>query len=183
MPLQLARLIPLPKNIAMRFLTLILIIAAFACKNKPADNGMSQELRNDLLGIDTAQSSATAVQDTQNSKSPYVFMDTILVSLGAKDFAAVTKSKPNMPILDLRPENLYKIGHVWRSTHLDANGPDFNKTLAGLSRTQEYAVYCMTGEVSLRVAEEMKRMGFMRIYHLQKGLVTWGESGQALQLK
>ena len=157
----------------MRFLTLFLFLAIFSCKNKPAEN--------DNSWMDYGPQDA--VVDTTSKGYGYTFNDTILVSINAADYAAVLKLKPNMPILDLRPESEFKKGHVWRSVSMDANDKDFSKRLAGLGRNQEYAVYCQMGEKSMEVAEEMKRLGFMRIYHLQRGLNYWGESGQALQLK
>lgn len=161
----------------MRFLIVLLIgFAAFACKNKPSAEDTSWR---ELLEDTTLNPSPP----TNNSPSPYVFTDTILVSIHAKDFAAVLKEKPNMPILDLRTPEEYKRGHVWRSNNMNMLDKDFDRNLSSLSRTQEYAVYCQFGDKSFEVAEKMKRLGFKRIYHLQKGLMNWGESGQALQLK
>jgi rhodanese-related sulfurtransferase len=159
----------------MRFLTIFFLLAIFACKNKPA--------QNDNSWMDYGPQDAVTADTSGNTGYAYTFTDTILVSINAKDYAAVLKEKPNMPILDLRPESDFKKGHVWRSVSMDANDKDFMKRLLGMGRNQEYAVYCQTGQKSLEVAEEMKRQGFMRIYHLQKGLNFWGDSGQALQLK
>ncbi len=159
----------------MRFLTLVLLMAAFACKNKPSDSDTSWR---DIVDP-SEQPAPVQMVDGQ----PYVFTDTILVSIGPKDFAAVMKLKPNMPIFDLRDEKSYKIGHIWRSVRMDPEDKDFSKRLAGLGRNQEYAIYCAFGDKSFAVAEEMKKMGFLRIYHLQKGLSNWGEAGQALQIK
>ncbi len=159
----------------MRFLTLLLLLAIFSCKNKPANN--------DNSWMDYGPQDAVTRDSSGDSGYAYTFTDTVLVSINAKDFAAVLKVKPNMPILDLRPEADYKKGHVWRSVSMDAYEKDFMKRLLAMGRNQEYAVYCQTGEKSMEVAEEMKRQGFFRIYHLQKGLNYWGESGQALQLK
>ena len=155
----------------MRFLTMVLLLAAVSCKNSTS-------------GDAAADSAPTAVPDTTKPAGlPYVFTDTVLVSLGAKDFAAVLKAKPNIPILDLRSEALFKTGHVWRSVNMDPADKDFDARIASFGRNQEYAVYCQSGDKSFKVAEEMKRLGFLRIYHLQRGLNFWGESEQALQLK
>lgn len=161
------------KNTLMRFLTIVLLLAAVSCKNNPSTGSATNP-----------DAGAAGVSDTTKPAGlPYVFMDTVLVSLGAKDFAAVLKAKPNMPILDLRSEVLFKTGHVWRSVNMDPADKDFDARIASFGRNQEYAVYCQSGEKSFKVAEEMKRLGFLRIYHLQRGLNFWGESGQALQLK
>jgi rhodanese-related sulfurtransferase len=156
----------------MRFLTLLLLFAAFSCKNKPSDANTEGGEKDPFEQVDTTKSSFA-----------YTFTDTILVSLGAKDFAAVCKSKPNMPILDIRSEKEFKAGHIWRAVNIDMKDKDFQRRIAGFGRNQEYAVYCQYGFDSQQVAEDMKRMGFFRIYHLQKGLSSWGDSGQALQLK
>ena len=156
----------------MRIFTIsLLFIALFACKNKPtAEETSWRELVPDEP-ITTPQTNAIT------------FTDTILVSIRPKDFAAVLKEKPNMPILDFRSPELFKRGHVWRSINMDPADKDFKKKISALSRNSEYAVYCQTGTKSFEVAEEMKRLGVVRIYHLQTGLMNWGESGQALQLK
>ena len=159
----------------MRFLTLILLLAIFSCKNKPAEK--------ELTFRDVFPEEGTVDSSKPNGSSPYVFTDTVVVSINAKDFTAVLKLKPNMPIFDLRSEAKFKTGHIWRSVCLDPNDKNFHDHLSGMGRTQEYAVYCQDGSKSMEVAEEMKRQGFMRIYHLQKGLNYFGESGQALQLK
>lgn len=129
---------------------------------------LSPESTIKALGVNDTTGSA------QTPGSAYVFTDTILVSLGAKDFAAVSKSKPNMPVFDLVRFAEYNRGHVWRSTHFDAADPGFAAKLAKLDRTSEYAVYCKDGFKSLEVAEAMKKMELKRIYHLQKGLFSWG---------
>ena len=159
----------------MRFLTILMLLAALSCKNNSTDTSAS-----------TNNVDSTAISDSsKTARKPYVytFMDTILVSLGARDFAAVTKLKPNMPILDLRPESQFKQGHIWRSVNMNPDSDDFYARIASFGRDQEYALYCQFGNESLKVAEEMKAMGFLRIYHLQRGLTNWGETGQALQLK
>lgn len=144
------------------------MLACSFCKNNPSD---------------TSASGGTG--DSTDAKVvpyAYTFMDTTLVSLGPKDFYAVTKVKPNMPIIDVRSERQYKTGHIWRAVNMDVNDKNFYQRIASFGRDQDYAVYCQTGEVSLQVAEAMKKMGFLRIYHLQKGLVHWSDTGQALQI-
>ncbi|MBL7826819.1 MAG: rhodanese-like domain-containing protein [Saprospiraceae bacterium] len=166
----------------MRFLTLVFLLTTlFACQNQPAGDP-----QNTGVQADTTQNTASIPGSNTTPaprSSPYVFTDTILVSIGAKDFAAVVNEKRNMAILDFRTPQEFKKGHVWRSINMDATGKTFMDDLMKLSRKQEYAVYCKFGDVSLKIAEEMKLAGFKRIYHLQNGLMRWGESGQALQLK
>jgi rhodanese-related sulfurtransferase len=149
----------------MRFLTLFILIAVVSCQN-PSSTG------------DTSANGADTVKT-----SPYVFTDTILVSIYPKDFVAVLKEKTNLPIIDLRTPKEFATAHIWRSTNINSMEPNFMDQIARLGRDQEYAVYCQFGEISFKVAEDMKRLGFKRIYHLKTGLNNWNESGQALQLK
>ena len=151
----------------MRFLIPLLVLAILSCKTKSAE-----------------KDSSASQGDSLNAPAyKYTFEDTVLVSIYARDFYAVTRAKPNMPILDIRSAEKFKFGHIWRAVSLDQNAADFEKRLAGFGRNQEYAIYCQNGVNSFKVAEDMKRMGFYRIYHLRNGVNTWNESGQALQLK
>ena len=164
----------------MRFLTLFILLAIFSCKNKPAQKDLTW---NEVFPEDPIGPTQSSTDSTNGTYNPYVFTDTVLVSINAVDFAAVMKAKPNMPILDIRSEAQFKTGHIWRANCFDPDAKDFDARISGLSRTQEYAVYCQAGNRSFDVATEMKRLGIHRIYHLQKGLNFWGEAGQALQLK
>ena len=148
----------------MRILLPFLILFVFACKNDKQS--------------DTANQDTTA--DTTAFK--YEFRDTTLVSIYARDFLAVIRSKPNMPILDVRTEAEFDRGHIWRAVCFDVSDPIYRTRLAGFGKDQEYALYCKSGQISFKVAEEMKRMGFLRIYHLRNGLNDWGQTGQALQI-
>lgn len=156
----------------MRILTISLLVATLiACKNKPS----AEETTWRELLPDTTQATPQTAAIT--------FTDTILVSIRAKDFAAVLKEKRNMPIFDFRSAEQFKRGHIHRAINMDPADKDFNRKISALSRNSEYAVYCQTGAKSFEVAEDMKRLGITRIYHLQNGLMNWGEAEQALQLK
>lgn len=138
----------------------VLVVCLIACKNN------SQEAAN------VVQKPAEAAP-----------IDSSVVSVRAIDFYELTKAKPNMPIIDVRTPEEFKSGHIFRAVNIPFTDPNYMNRIAALSRTQEYGVYCAVGNLSLELAENMKNLGFMRVYHLKGGLFTWGEAQQALQIK
>jgi rhodanese-related sulfurtransferase len=122
---------------------------------------------------------ATTVQAPVNAAP----IDTILVTLKANDFYKVTLDKPNMAIFDVRTPEDFKEGHIYKAVNLPFNDPNLIQKLTAMGRDNYYGVYCGTGVQSKVVAERMKDMGFKHIYFLNGGLLGWGDTGQALQLK
>lgn len=143
-------------------LLLATLICLFACKNDPAP-----------IAPQAPESTAVA---------PVGPIDTIVVSLRAIDFYEVTKVKPNLAIIDVRPAEEFKTGHLNRAVNIPETDANYMNRIASLSRTQEYGVYCAAGTNSMELAEKMRNLGFKRIYHLKGGLTFWAEAQQALQI-
>lgn len=148
----------------MRFLTvLVLICLFFACKrDTPA---------------------AAAPEQTAPPAVPAVPVDTVLISLGPLQFDTLLNTKRNIMLFDLRPHSEYVKGHIWRSTSMDATDSLFYHRLAALGKEAEFALYDYDGHLAKEAGQKMKDYGFRKIYILRDGLVTWGETGRALQLK
>jgi rhodanese-related sulfurtransferase len=136
------------------------LIYLFACKNNPAGE-------------------QNGVVKTEQTAAP---IDSSVVSVRSIDFYELTKAKPNMPIIDVRTPEEFKSGHLYRAINIPFTDPMYMNRIAAMSRTQEYAVYCAVGNISMELAENMKNLGFMRVYHMRGGLFTWGEAQQALQI-
>lgn len=133
----------------------------FACKNAPS-----------------ADANSTATLPVP-AAAP---IDSSIVSVRAIDFYELTRAKPNMPVIDVRDPADFKTGHIARSVNIPFTDPMYLNRIAALNRSQEYAVYCGYGNISMELAESMKKIGFVRVYHLKDGLSNWGEAQQALQL-
>lgn len=151
------------------FAGLILVAALAACgsdKSADAKNGASGD--STMVG--------------QQPVIPVEPVDSSLMSLSPKEFLRVIQANPNMPILDLRTPEAFKDGHINRAVNIASNDPLLINRIAALSRIHDYAIYCGSGSLSWDIAQRMKGMGFKRVYHLKGGIITWGETEQALQI-
>lgn len=151
----------------MRFCTtifvLVLFISLFACRDQPVTD---QKI---------------AAPEVRASAPPPV--DTIITTLEAMDFYKLLTDKPNIVLLDIRSEAEFKAGHIYRSTNMSPEDPAYLNKISALGRDNDYALYCTSGYRSMQLAEQMKALGFKHIYHLKEGMMHWGQTGQALQLK
>jgi rhodanese-related sulfurtransferase len=159
-------ILPLPKKNTMRvlptILTVVLFLSLLACQQ---------------------QQPAALQQANQPGATSAAQEDTILVTMQPNEFYKKITDNRNLPIIDIRTPAEFNAGHIWRAFNMPYNDPAFESRLGAMGRSNEYAIYCAAGTQSKKVAEEMKSLGFKRIYYLKDGLIRWGETGQALQIK
>jgi rhodanese-related sulfurtransferase len=60
--------------------------------------------------------------------------------------------------------------------NIDYNAPDFKEQLQKLDKNNTYLVYCRSGARSNAAMEIMKTSGFMFLYHLEGGILSWSET-------
>jgi phage shock protein E len=78
--------------------------------------------------------------------------------------------------LDVRTEGEYKSGKIDKAINIDYNAPDFKEQLQKLDKNNTYLVYCRSGARSNAAMEIMKAEGFMFLYHLEGGILSWSET-------
>jgi phage shock protein E len=78
--------------------------------------------------------------------------------------------------LDVRTEGEYKSGKIDKAINIDYNAPDFKEQLQKLDKNNTYLVYCRSGARSNAAMEIMKSEGFMFLYHLEGGILSWSET-------
>ncbi|BDQ36869.1 rhodanese-like domain-containing protein [Pseudodesulfovibrio nedwellii] len=83
-------------------------------------------------------------------------------------------------ILDVRTFVEFRDGHINNAVNIDFYRNDFERKLKALDRNAQYFVYCRTGNRSLSTLKLMHRLGFTKVWHLNKGVVDWKESGLPL---
>ena len=96
-----------------------------------------------------------------------------VVLLPPKQFSNIIKNKDT--VLDLRQTNLYYLGHISGVAHLDATKMNFNYQLLKYDRTKPYFIYDHYGVKSRVIANTMKQLGFIKIYVLKGGFISWKE--------
>jgi rhodanese-related sulfurtransferase len=68
-------------------------------------------------------------------------------------------------------------GTIPGALHIDFMQPDFVDKAKKLKKDDPVFVYCKVGGRSARAAEEMKKMGFENVYHLEGGIDGWTAAG------
>lgn len=79
-------------------------------------------------------------------------------------------------VLDVRTEGEFKSGKIDKAINIDYNAPDFKEQLQKLDKNNTYLVYCRSGARSNAAMEIMKAEGFMFLYHLEGGILSWSET-------
>jgi phage shock protein E len=80
-------------------------------------------------------------------------------------------------VIDLRTPEEFASGHIPGAVMIDFKSPDFKTELAKLDRSREYLFHCKSGGRSTQSLDAWKELGFGKIYHLNKGMLSWTEAG------
>jgi rhodanese-related sulfurtransferase/type 1 glutamine amidotransferase len=84
-------------------------------------------------------------------------------------------------VLDVRTPREFAAGHLKRAVNLDVNAPDFEQRVAGLDRSQPYAVHCQSGRRSAAAVAKMRALGFELLYDLEGGFAAWQKAGKPVE--
>lgn len=76
-------------------------------------------------------------------------------------------------LIDVRTFDEFSEGHLQNALNMDINTNDFEKQLQTLDKAAPVYVYCRSGGRSAKAAEQMKEMGFIEIYELKGGILSW----------
>ena len=91
-------------------------------------------------------------------------------------FAISEDKKPQ--IVDVRTKAEFDAEHIKGAINIDINQVDFQKQIVKkLKKDRIVYVYCTKGMRSLRAAEILSNLDFIRIYNLEGGLEAWKKQG------
>ncbi len=79
-------------------------------------------------------------------------------------------------VTDLRTPEEFATGHIPGAVMIDFKSPDFKTVLAKLDTSQEYLFHCKSGGRSTQSLDAWKELGFGKLYHLNKGMLSWTEA-------
>ncbi len=79
-------------------------------------------------------------------------------------------------VIDLRTPEEFATGHIPGAVMIDFKSPDFKTELAKLDASQEYLFHCKSGGRSTQSLDAWKELGFGKLYHLNKGILSWTEA-------
>lgn len=97
-------------------------------------------------------------------------------NVSAEQAKTVLYNNADVIALDVRTEGEYKSGKIDKAINIDYNAPDFKEQLQKLDKNNTYLVYCRSGARSNAAMEIMKAEGFLHLYHLEGGILSWSET-------
>lgn len=100
----------------------------------------------------------------------------IIEDVNAKKFHQLIEEGEGI-IIDVRTSKEFKSGHIIDATNIDYYLEDFLDKLKSIRRDVPVYVYCRSGGRSSSAASEMEKLGFVKVYNLIGGIVSWQSEG------
>lgn len=83
-------------------------------------------------------------------------------------------------ILDVRPGEAYKQGHIQGALSMPVRSASFSADVDKLDTSKTYLVYCVRGGMTAQAVAIMQSKGFNSIIAAVEGIVGWSEAGYPL---
>ena len=83
-------------------------------------------------------------------------------------------------ILDARVKEEYQVSHIPGARFLSYNNPDWT-VLDNVSEKMPIVVYCSIGYRSEKMANKLKKRGFLEVYNLYGSIFEWANRGYPLE--
>lgn len=108
---------------------------------------------------------------------------TVVTNLPTERFKAVIESDKDGIIVDLRTPDEISKGYIKNAVFIDYLSKDFEKEIAKLDKSKTYYIYCAAGGRSADAATHMEKVGFKRVYNLEKGFSDWKKKEMPIEKK
>ncbi len=108
--------------------------------------------------------------------------DSVITNVDAATFKSLIEKKDGV-VIDLRTPDEIKKGKIEGAVEIDYLNKNFSDKIAKLDKKKTYYVYCAAGGRSADAAEEMKKLGFVKVFNLAKGYSDWLKKGMPVIIK
>ncbi|MBC7775149.1 MAG: rhodanese-like domain-containing protein [Phycisphaerae bacterium] len=106
--------------------------------------------------------------------------DSSIIRIWPREMDSLLRINPNIPVIDVRTESEFRTSHIFRSMSCEFNDRTFSQRIVRLNVEAPVIIYDTNSSASLLAAEQMKQLGFKRIYELAGGLFSFAREGKAL---
>jgi rhodanese-related sulfurtransferase len=126
--------------------------------------------------------SITFISCAQNKKEANT--DTATTTMEAVQRKVITLITPEelskvnngIQLVDVRTPKEYAEGHIPNADNINFYDPNFAEQIGKLDKDKAIYIYCRSGGRSGRAAQQLKKMGFTKIYDLQGGIMNWNKN-------
>jgi rhodanese-related sulfurtransferase len=102
--------------------------------------------------------------------------------VSASDAATVLNDRaPEVVLLDVRTPEEFNEVRVPGSVNVDFYAADFASQLDTLAKDVPYVVYCRSGNRSSQTMDIMRELGFLEVWDVDGGIISWNEAGLPLE--
>ena len=119
-----------------------------------------------------ANKPASEETSTETVQTEAVFED-----VTAPEAKELLSGPDDITVLDVRTPAEFESEHIKNAINIDYKADDFREKLAELDRDKHYVMHCRSGGRSTPALEIMKELGFNKVSHMNKGLISWTEAG------
>ena len=91
------------------------------------------------------------------------------------------KDNEGFVVLDVRTAGEVKEVHIPNAINIDVRSSQFAAKAAKLDKERTYLVHCRSGARSQTALKALQKLGFLKLYHLDGGIMAWEKEG--LQVK
>ncbi len=126
------------------------------------------------LLVFACNSKKKTTQTTNNTTTETVVIaEPQYLLLNPQNFNSKLNSMPNSQIVDVRTAQEYEKGRIKNSLNFDIYSTKFDSMLNTLDKSKPVFVYCLSGGRSQDAVKKMQKLGFMEIYELKGGFISW----------
>lgn len=95
-----------------------------------------------------------------------------IITQDVATFKKTIQSK-KVQLVDVRTPAEFSAGSIEGAQNIDVKNAEFKTMAAKLDKKRPVAVFCLSGIRSARAANQLKEMGFKKIYNLDGGYTAW----------
>jgi phage shock protein E len=99
--------------------------------------------------------------------------DTVVIEVLSPEVFENHLQEENVQLIDVRTPKEFESGHLKGAKNHHIYDKDFREQVSYLDKEKPVYVYCKAGGRSHEAAEELKTMGFKKVYDLQGGISEW----------
>lgn len=99
--------------------------------------------------------------------------NTVVIEVLSPNVFETHLKKGNIQLIDVRTPKEFESGRIIGAKHHHIYDKDFREQVSYLDKNKPIYVYCKAGGRSHEAAEELKAMGFKKVYDLEGGISEW----------